>query len=129
MRRIILCVVFLSLLEGLSAKEALPYRTSLIALLGNPSAFDNKPVIVTGYVCSDGGAGYGLFLTRSDCADVNYSNGIRLNVSRLSKAVPSSASLLTVEGRFKDWSQYVHTDEPFDWGEIEVRNISGRSMR
>jgi hypothetical protein len=101
---------------------------SLVALLADPSKYDGRDIIVFGYLCNDGVGRFGLFLTKIDCKEVNYSNAIKLNVQNLEKELPKRPSLLGVTGKFKDWSGLVHTDEPFQWGFIDVINMHGRDL-
>ena len=111
--------------SGLAAEYRL---LSLVALLSEPSKHDGKDVIVSGYLCSDGAGRYGLFLTKIDCKEMNYGNAIKLETANLDKKLPKKPSLLSVAGKFHDWSGFVHTDEPFQWGFIEVVNLHGRNL-
>lgn len=127
-KKSILAFIFLAIFANAPARDDFPRQSSLVALLASPTSFDGATVIIAGYVCRSGDHGYGLFLTRSDCDDLNYSNGVRLMVDLVQKKIPEGAALLTVEGRFKDLSQTIQTDEPFLWGVIEAYNLSGPSL-
>ena len=115
-------------LSSVMASDDAPKFTSMTALLASPRSFDGSKVILTGYVCGKDRS-RGIFLTRSDCVDENYSNGIKLDISKTSKKIPDKATLLTVEGVFKSWGDYFVVDEQFLWGEISVSNVSGRTLR
>ena len=105
----------------------LPRAVSLVSLLATPSQFDGADVIVTGYLCRAGTDQLGLFLTRADCDEANYSNAI--GVTEPSKQLPELPALLTVEGRFEDRTDRVFVDEEFIWGEIHATNVSGQTLR
>ena len=121
--------ILLALQWAASAGQAaeMPRDVSLVSLLAAPSQYDGVDVIVTGYLCRAGTSQLGLFLTRADCDDANYSNAI--GVSEPRKRLPKLPALLVVEGRFENRSDKVFVDEVFVWGQIHTTNISGRSLR
>ena len=124
----LVAIFMLSYIAHASTDRELATSVSMVALLANPEKLDGKPVIVAGYVCKDPPRSIGLFLTRSDCIDINYSNAIRLDLSRVKYKIGDGPVLLTVEGRFESWAHLIHTDEPFFIGQIKVTAMSGRTL-
>lgn len=126
MKKLIFLFLFLACSQGFAQEVS---STNLVALLANPTFFNDKAIVVSGYVCRAETAQHGLFLTRTDCEDANYANAVALNLDAVRKIVPKGPSILTVEGRFEDRSNLIFTDESFRVGLIKASNISGRSLR
>ena len=121
--------MFLVLFGALAVARELPIGLSLVRLLADPQAFDNKEIIVSGYLCMTGPDQFGLFLGRSDCNDYHFGNAVEVDMSRIPEKRPKRPELVTVEGTFRSRADLIHVDVSYQFGIIEPEIVSRKSPR
>ena len=127
-RYILFSIILLYSSNTLAYEDDILVRTNMSMLLSRSTDFDNKRIHVTGYVCRSGTDVPGVYLGKSDCNDANYSNAIKMDISKVKRKVKitSKPVIADIVGLFKDWSQLYFVDENFTWGVIEVQRINLR---